>query len=383
MSSSSWRAKSGGNPSVSGPDRVRISVRPYWMADESRIWSHTYERDLAGVFRLQTDIAERVVEEAGVALRQEVRALWVVPPNENTDAHDLWMEGRFVAADSWIEESVLQALSLVHRAVELDPAFWWAWADISWAKFFLGRDGASPELCLEAEEALEQAAALAGEDLTIHYFRAWYLYRCPNDYDRALEELERIRSVMPGQYYRLRSAIYGRQGNREARFEAMRHAFDLDPRSGGRAHELSVIYGVAREFRESLEWAERAIELNPDYSRGYLDKGFLVLALTGDADAARALGRAGRGCSIPATPSPTMSPSTSTSGPGTLLQCSAGSKGWLLRIGRKGSPRPVTFPPCGGACRTSSDDPRRPAGPWTRPGFCSSGRWRTVPRTPV
>jgi TolB-like protein/tetratricopeptide (TPR) repeat protein len=285
------------SPSGSGPDRVRVSLGLYRALDEDRVWGQPFERDYSSdqIFRLQNDIAERVAEGAGVALGREVDAVWVVPPTENMEAHDAWLEGRSLAGDVWSAGIARRKLALFQRAVDLDPGFWWAWADVSQVKSFLGRDGSSEELCREAREALERATALAGDDPTIHYFQAWYLYRCPNDYDGALAELELIASVMPEHYYSLLALIYRRQGKPEAYLQAMLHAFDLDPRSANKAQDLSVHYAsTERRFQEALEWTEKGIEADPYGSRNHLTKGFLVMALTGDADSARAVWKRGQ-----------------------------------------------------------------------------------------
>ena len=58
----------------SGAGRVRVTPRLIAVADDSPLWSEEYEVELTEVFRVQSDIAQRVTAALDLALRAPERA---------------------------------------------------------------------------------------------------------------------------------------------------------------------------------------------------------------------------------------------------------------------------------------------------------------------
>ena len=111
-------------------NRVRITAQLIDADTDRHLWSDTYDRELDDIFAIQDDIANAIVD----ALRQELgiagegKAVTVEAATQNLDAYQLFLQGRslFVA-----RLDLPRAVALLERAVELDPEFDRAWAELA------------------------------------------------------------------------------------------------------------------------------------------------------------------------------------------------------------------------------------------------------------
>ncbi|HUR94206.1 MAG TPA: serine/threonine-protein kinase, partial [Gemmatimonadales bacterium] len=83
-------ARATGERAPPGGGRGRLRVTPQLIAvrDDSHLWADTYEAELGEVFRLQSEIAERVTTALDVALRAPERAALAAGGTRNPDAYD-------------------------------------------------------------------------------------------------------------------------------------------------------------------------------------------------------------------------------------------------------------------------------------------------------
>src|SRR5262249_47165386 len=72
--------------------RVRISVQLVHVADQTHLWSQSYDRELADIFQVQRDVASRVANSLALELVPECdhRGRIAAP-----QAHDAYLRGRF------------------------------------------------------------------------------------------------------------------------------------------------------------------------------------------------------------------------------------------------------------------------------------------------
>jgi len=73
--------------------RVRIIPQLIKASDDTHIWAQTYDDDMSEVFRLQSDLAERVAQALDITLLEpESRAL-ASRPTENIEAYEYYLRG--------------------------------------------------------------------------------------------------------------------------------------------------------------------------------------------------------------------------------------------------------------------------------------------------
>ena len=98
--------------------------------DGTQIWSAPYEAVLAGEFKLQSDVAERVARALDVTLLpHESRALAAKPTNDPA-AYDDYLRGRFFL-NMRTTNGIEQAFTYFHKAIERDPNFARAYAGLA------------------------------------------------------------------------------------------------------------------------------------------------------------------------------------------------------------------------------------------------------------
>lgn len=114
----------------SGEKRVRVSPQLIRASDATHLWADTYEAAVSEIFRLQSRIADRVVDVLDVKLRPpELQS----PPERGVRDPDVF-ELCVRARRRWEEstaEALDQAAELFQRAIELDPTCARAYAGLA------------------------------------------------------------------------------------------------------------------------------------------------------------------------------------------------------------------------------------------------------------
>ena len=143
--------------------RVRVTPQLIRVEDATHVWAHIYEEPMESVFEVQSEIAERVVDELGVTLRESERLALQTEPTQNVDAYQFYLLGnQYLQSAS--EAGSEQALEMFGRALELDPGFELAqkklaeaYANLYWGRFKLligveelDYEGAAAELWVES-----------------------------------------------------------------------------------------------------------------------------------------------------------------------------------------------------------------------------------------
>ena len=99
-------------------NRVRISVQLIDGRDGFFKWSETYERELNGIFALQDEITQAVVD----ALKLKLAVALPAQPQRSTEAYDLYLKGRFFW-NKRTTEALKKAIKCFERAIEKEPNY--------------------------------------------------------------------------------------------------------------------------------------------------------------------------------------------------------------------------------------------------------------------
>ena len=103
-------------------DRLRISAQLSDARSGFQLWSEHYDRDLADVFAVQSEIAEAITATVGIEIRDEIRERIRIRPTEALGAYDAYL-----AAAGGIRTNtrrgVLEARRLTETALAIDPDY--------------------------------------------------------------------------------------------------------------------------------------------------------------------------------------------------------------------------------------------------------------------
>jgi serine/threonine protein kinase/tetratricopeptide (TPR) repeat protein len=136
-------------------DQIRAVVQLVDAPGGTVLSSHTVQATLGDLFRLQDDIARRVVEALSLPLKGVSSPTPDTP--HNALAYELYLRANELARNY---EGVTQARDLYERSLDLDPAFAPAWAHLGRCHRIIAKfiDGSSDEA--QAQKALDRAIAL-------------------------------------------------------------------------------------------------------------------------------------------------------------------------------------------------------------------------------
>ena len=218
----------------SAGDRIRINAQLIDAATDEHLWAQTYDRELtaANIFKVQTDIARSIASAMKAKLtEQEVTRISLVP-TDNMAAYRAYHRAIEIldSQGSFGEDELRLALE---EAVELDPTFTRAWAELAGHLAFQNFwEELRPEFVGRAEEIIEIIAEVAPGSADYLMAQAYFHYYTLKDFDLAHQFVSQAVELRPSdtRLLMLKTWIERRQGDFDARIATIRQARDLDPR---------------------------------------------------------------------------------------------------------------------------------------------------------
>src|SRR5436190_612472 len=112
-------------------NRVRVSAQLIDARTDTHIWATTFDRPLADVFAIQSEIAKRVVAELKSKLSPQEKSAIEERPTADLTAYDLYLRAMTIIGSAALnvreKEKYLKAERLLQQAVERDPGFFLAY----------------------------------------------------------------------------------------------------------------------------------------------------------------------------------------------------------------------------------------------------------------
>jgi TolB-like protein/Tfp pilus assembly protein PilF len=250
-------------------NRVRVNAQLIDTRTAAHLWAQTYDRDLADVFAIQSEIAKAIADQLQARLSPNEKAAIEKPPTTDLAAFDLYSRAKalvFSATNS--QQDVRQAIELLNQAVTRDPSFFEAYCQLVYLHAFAystGIDHTAGRLAL-ADAALQAAVRLRPNAGETHLTRANYLYHGPRDYAGALAELETARRSLPNdpRIFELTGYILRRRGQPEEGLRNLEKALELDPRNYEIMTQISGSYENLRRYPEDAAILDRILIIIPN-----------------------------------------------------------------------------------------------------------------------
>ena len=263
---------------------IRVSVHLVNTADGSLLWSQKYDRKLEGVFEVQDEIAQLVVNGLKLNFDVDVKAQPLMErPTRDVEAYTLYLKG----IHHWNNrnpESGRKAADLFEGALERDPDFASAESMLSRCYAYLGSCGVLPsrEAYLKALEHATSAIArnpgTAEAHLTLAILKFYHLW----DWEGTGESLDKAEAlgIDSAEFYEVKGTYLAAIGEPEAGVAELQRAVELNPLSVPTIYVLAALHFFCGEYEKALELYEEIIELNPAFRGAYQLKG-LALNLLG------------------------------------------------------------------------------------------------------
>src|SRR6266536_2652083 len=113
-------------------DAVRVNVQLIKAANDSHLWSDTFDRQLTDIFSVESEVAKTIAEQLRVKLTGHEQEVIAAKPTDNPQAYDAYLRGlAYTLKTGFTPSTSLGAQKYLKKAVRLDPTFALAWALLS------------------------------------------------------------------------------------------------------------------------------------------------------------------------------------------------------------------------------------------------------------
>jgi len=268
-------------------ERVRVSAQLIDARNDTHLWAEHYDRDVADVFAVQTEIAQQIANQLRAKLSAAEKAAIEERPTTDLVAYAYYTKAKEIEVwSNWegAENSMARKVELLEKAIQRDPNFALAYCALAKTQMYLSNDLKDLELAKKAAEAALRLRPDLGE---AHLELARY-YWLAVDYARARDELAIVRRKLPNNAEALWiEAMIGRHESRwEASLANLQKANALDPRNSELAWDLGRIYFEMRRYSELEQFKTSGGQLEDPWAKMVLAE---IKLAQGDPVAAQSL----------------------------------------------------------------------------------------------
>jgi TolB-like protein/Flp pilus assembly protein TadD len=252
--------------------RVRVSAQLIDARTDTHLWAERYDRDLADVFAIQSEIAKTIADQLQAKISPTEKAAIEKAPTTDLLAFDLYQRAKNlwagVSNPIHAREKLPEAVHLLDEAVARDPNFLLAWCLLSRVHctfYWLGFDHSAARLDL-ANAAVQTALHIQQDAGEAHLALAQYYYFGFLDYGRARSELALARRTLPNNadVFVYTGLIDRRESHWEEATRNLERALELDPRNLFTLQQLATYtYCPQRRYADAVRIYDRALTIVP------------------------------------------------------------------------------------------------------------------------
>ena len=227
--------------------KVRVTAELIDAATQQTLWSNQYDRELADVLAVQSDVALQVANALRASLSASEQQRLGARVTGSAEAYDMYLQARTLPFFDRARD--LAAIDLLRRALAIDPRF------------------------------AEGRASLAFRLVTMGY------YAETSNVDQGIAEAEaalRINPDLPMAYYTIATGYSIKGMDAQARVAFLR-ALELDPNNTSAMANLSVMEASFGRIGESLSWARRMFALSGRKANEFYHVSVPLISLRDDA----------------------------------------------------------------------------------------------------
>ena len=137
-------------------NKIRVNAQLIDARTDAHLWAQTYDRDLADMFAIQSEIATAIADQLQAKLSPNEKAAIEKPPTTDLAAFDLYTRAKTqllsIGFSASNEQNTQQAIELLNQAVARDPTFFEAYYQLvyahGWAYSVVGSDHTPARIAL-------------------------------------------------------------------------------------------------------------------------------------------------------------------------------------------------------------------------------------------
>ncbi len=257
-------------------NKLRITTQLINVADGFHLWSEDYDRDLADVFAIESDVARRVADALKVTLLAAERQRLEQKPTDELEAHQLYLKGRYYAS-KYTKDGLNRGAEYFRQAIAIDPNYALPYNGLAYyyimtTDWILPARNAMPN----AKEAATKALAIDDTLAEAHAFLAMAHLWLDWDWPGSEREFKRAIELDPNSavvrdFYGYYLVAMGRTDQAVAECARARQ---IDPLSLEANSILGMSLFFARRYDQALEQARRTADMEPNFWFVHYELGF-------------------------------------------------------------------------------------------------------------
>lgn len=252
---------------------VRVTGQLIRAATDEHLKVWRFDKELKDIFAIQSAIATEIAMALHTVLSPQERKLVEAAPTSNLEAYELFLQARDIGNRNTEGGSSLRAREkLLEQAVNLDPAFGVAWAQLSAVDSVLYGTAYSMTQVrrARAKEALDTAQRLIPGSPEFRLSSGTYFAFVERNSARATEEFKKAMELAPSapDAHRAMIDVQCQQGLWRV---AMQTAYDVEKMDPGNPQSALTIYTLALSGRR---YAEAEAALRRAETRGATELAF-------------------------------------------------------------------------------------------------------------
>lgn len=249
-------------------DKVRISARLIDTANGYNIWAERFDGTLNDVFSLQDKVTSMVVASLKVRLTENERQRIAAKYTDSIEAYDQFLHGwqRFW---EFTRDGIKGAREYYVKAIELDPQFARAYANIALTYAYESFNGWSEDTGLSLQRANEYArkAISIDDNLPQVHWVMGFIALVQKDYQLSLSSAQKVLVLEPNHAdaYGLLANTLNYAAKPKQALEQMQKAMKLNPH-----HPfvykviMGEIYFNLHDYDNAIHFLMQALERNPE-----------------------------------------------------------------------------------------------------------------------
>jgi eukaryotic-like serine/threonine-protein kinase len=240
-------------------NRLRITAQLIHAADGTHLWSQRYDRDMTDIFAIQDEISQAISEALQVRLAPRARKV-------NVEAYQYYLKGMYYIA-RFTPESLVKGKECLEQAAAIDPNYAPAYSGLAVYYYTLAALNMKPatEVAPLAKSAAEKALLLDPANSEAHSNLALIAGVFDFDWNLAEQHHRKAMAAEPvpsGARFRYAGFYLRPLGRFVEAIEQDRLALETDPLSTILHVGMAFSLYHARRYREAIECASRALEID-------------------------------------------------------------------------------------------------------------------------
>jgi serine/threonine protein kinase len=253
-------------------NRVRVSAQLIDANTDTHVWADHYDRDIADVFVLESELAQQIVSKLKARLSPQEKTAIEQQPTGDLVAYEFYRQAKALDDatnfDARVNEHLAEAALLLREAVTRDPNFFIAHcllARVYDEIYFWGIDQTPVQLA-KAQSAVDAALRLRPDAGESHLALAQHMYWGYRNYLIARQELTVAARTLPNEpvVFEFLGYIERRQGRWDSCTHLFRRALELDPLNLSLLQQVSVTYQHLRRFADAAAVLDHALSIAPN-----------------------------------------------------------------------------------------------------------------------